>query len=248
MTNVGTRRSNRLRLSRGIAAFQSWFVHKRTPQPGVFVKYPPQLSAADEVANWITHGVAAVASLAGAIWLIAKAAQQGEPLMTLACAAFAISLTTVFSMSALSHVVVPPRLRQMFRTLDQAAIFLLIAASASPFFVRFLVPYGWGWLLLLMWGIALLAVWLKLRGLAVNSVLVIYNVVFAWLPMIAARPLFTHMPAGCRVLVVTTGALYMLGVCFLVYDERRQFFHAVWHVLVVAASACTFVAISIYVI
>ena len=64
----------------------------------------------------------------------------------------------------------------------------------------------------------------------------------------AARPLFNHMPSGCTALVVATGALYMLGVCFLVYDERRQFFHAIWHVLVVAASACTFIAISIYVI
>ncbi len=248
MAQISSRRSYRARLYRGLVAAQTRFVRRRAPLPGVFFEYPPLLSPADELANGLTHGVAAVASLAGAVWLIAAAAQRGSALMTLACASFAVSLTGVFTMSTLSHVVGLPRLRQLFRTLDQAAIYLLTAGSCSPFFVRYLLPHGWGWMLPLVWGVALFATWIKLRGHRVNSVSVWFNVALGWLPVVAAKPMLTYMPAGCTALVIASGALYMLGVVFLCYDERRRYFHAVWHLLVVAASACTYIAISLYVI
>jgi hemolysin III len=248
MAQISSRRSYRARWYRGLVAAQTRFVRRRAPLPGVFFEYPPLLSPADELANGLTHGVAAVVSLAGAVWLIAAAAQRGSALMTLACASFAVSLTGVFTMSALSHVVGLPRLRQFFRTLDQAAIYLLTAGSASPFFVRYLLPQGWGWMLPAMWGIALYATWVKLRGHRVNSVSVGFNVAMGWFPVVAAKPMLTSMPAGCTALVVASGTLYMLGVVFLCHDERRRYFHAVWHLLVVAASACTYAAILLYVI
>lgn len=248
MAQIASRRSYRGRLFRGLVAVQARFVRRRTHLPGVFFEYPPLLSPADERANGLTHGVAAVASVVGAVWLIVAAAQGGEALMTLACASFALSLTGVFTMSALSHVVGLPRLRQLFRTLDQAAIYLLTAGSCSPFFVRYLMPAGWGWMLPMVWAIALYATWVKLRGHRVNSVSVWFNVSLGWFPVVAAKPLFGNMPPGCRALVVASGALYMLGVYFLCYDDRRRYYHAVWHLLVVAASACTYAAIALYVI
>jgi hemolysin III len=168
--------------------------------------------------------------------------------MTVGCVAYAVSLAAVFTMSTLSHVIEPPRLRHLFRTLDQACIYLLTAGSCTPYAVRFLIPLGWGWMLPFVWGMALFAVWNKLRGHRVNSVSVAFNVVLGWLPVLAARPLLTYMPPGCVVLVILSAALYMLGVVFLCYDERCRFFHAVWHVLVVAASTCVYAGIALYVV
>jgi hemolysin III len=168
--------------------------------------------------------------------------------MTMGCAVYAVSLLTVFTMSALSHWVQPPRCRGLFRALDQASIYLLIAGSATPFLIRFLLPFGWDWVLPVLWGLALLWAWDKVRGYGVNSISVISYISLAWLPMIAARPLLGAMPAGCTALVFTMGASYMAGIVFLIYDDRRRFFHAVWHLFVIAASACTFAAIAIYVV
>jgi hemolysin III len=66
--------------------------------------------------------------------------------------------------------------------------------------------------------------------------------------MIAARPILGAMPAGCTILVLAMGACYMGGIVFLINDGRRRYFHAVWHVFVIAASTCTFAAIAIYVV
>jgi hemolysin III len=212
----------------------------------IFLQYPPEQTPAEELANAGTHALAAAASTVAAIWLISTTARNGDPLMMMGCAVYAASLTTVFVTSALSHWAREPRVRGLFRALDQASIYLLIAGTATPFLIRYLLPSGWDWMLPLLWGLALLLAWDKLRGHRVNSISVVSYVLLAWLPMIAARPILTAMPTGCAALVFAMGACYMLGIVFLVYDDRGRYFHAVWHVFVVAASACSSAAILIY--
>jgi hemolysin III len=231
-----------------LVAFQSRIVRSSSRSGRIFLEYPPDQSPHEEWANSVTHAAAGVASLAGGIWLIVVASSRADPLMTMACTLYAATLLAVFATSALSHWVQAPRLRGLFRALDQASIYLLIAGSASPFLIRYLLPLGWDWVLPLLWGLALLWAWDKIRGHGVNSTSVIPYVSLAWLPMVAARPLLRVMPAGCTALVLAMGACYMGGIAFLIYDDRWRFFHAVWHLFVIAASACTFAAIAIYVV
>jgi channel protein (hemolysin III family) len=56
------------------------------------------------------------------------------------------------------------------------------------------------------------------------------------------------MPPGCIALVISSATLYMAGVAFLCYDDRRPFFHAVWHLFVIDASICSYAGIALYVI
>lgn len=248
MPQLTSRRLSRGLLYRRLIAVQSRVARRGPRQPGVIFQYPPFQSPAEERVNGLIHGTAALASLVGAVWLIAAAAKLADPLMLAGCTAYSLSLTALFTMSTLSHVIEPPRLRHLFRTLDQACIYLLTAGCCTPYFIRFLLPCGWGWMLPLIWATALFGVWNKLRGHRVNSVSIAFCVGLGWMPAIAAHPLLTYMPPGCAVLVVLGAAFYMLGVVFLCYDERCRYFHAVWHVLVVAASACVYAGIAVYVV
>jgi hemolysin III len=248
MAQPTTRRTHRRGLHRRLVAVQSRITRRRSRPRGVFLQYPSEQTPAEELVNGLTHAVAALASLAGGACLTAAAVRRGDPLMTMGCAVYAASLITVFTMSTLSHTVRAPRLRGMFRALDQASIYLLIAGSATPFLIQYLLPFGWDWMLPVLWGLALLWAWDKLRGHRVNSISVVSYVSLAWLPMIAARPILAAMPAGCAALVFAMGACYMSGIPFLLYDDRRRYVHAIWHLFVVAASACSFAAIAIYVV
>lgn len=248
MERPSFRRSERLRLHRRLAAVQKLFARQRVPQPGVFFKYPPQQSLAEEWVNGLTHGAAALASLIAGCWLILAAARTGDTLMLVGCTLYAMSLTAVFTMSTCSHVFQSPRLRQLFRTLDQATIYLYTAGSCTPYFIRYLLPNGWEWMLPVIWGIAILGAWDKLRGDRVNSVSLGLYVMLGWFPALALKPLLVDMPVACRALILAAGGSYMLGVFFLLHDERRRFFHAIWHLLVMAASVFTYAGIAIYVV
>lgn len=248
MTPNTSRRTERRRLYRSLIALQTRVIRAHPTKPGVFFHYPPFQTQQEERVNAMTHGVAAVASVLGSIWLVIDAVRGGSLMLAAGCAAYCASLTAVFTMSALSHLPCPPRLRQMFRTLDQAAIYLLIAGSCTPYFMRFLSPNGWGWMLPVVWGAAILGAWSKVRGVGVNSVSMWLYVPLGWFPALAMKPFFDYMPLPCFSLVIATGALYMAGVGFLICDERYRYFHAVWHVCVMAASLCTFLGVALYIV
>jgi len=243
-----SRRSWSIRAHKRLAKTQRRFTRQRTADPAVLYTYPPRQTRADERINWLTHGAAAIASLIGGAWLVYSAFRQGEILTIVGCAAYAFTLIMVFTMSALSHRVRQPRVKHLFRTLDQAAIYLYTAGSFTPFFIRYLVPAGWGWTIPVMWGIAILGAWDKLRGDRVNSISLWMYVGLGWFPIVAAKPLMESLPRGCLFLVIAAGACYMLGLAFLLRDERRQYFHAVWHLLVVTAGVLTYAGIAMYVI
>ena len=57
----------------------------------------------------------------------------------------------------------------------------------------------------------------------------------------------TFLTPGALVLVFVGGVLYTVGVLFYAWD-RLPFNHAIWHVFVVAASACFFCAVAFYVL
>jgi hemolysin III len=63
-----------------------------------------------------------------------------------------------------------------------------------------------------------------------------------WLCLVAIHPLVTRAPAGVLAWLVTGGLLYSAGIGF--YAARRlPYAHTVWHVFVLAGSACHFIGV-----
>jgi len=238
--------SDRIHLQ--VAALQARFARGRLRPHGEFFDYPPHQTAAEERVNAWTHAIAALASFMGMVWLVVTASRHAGLLMGFGCLLYGGSLTAVFAMSALSHFARPPRLRHLFRTLDQASIYLLTAGSFTPYFLRYLVPQGWDWMLPVLWGAALLLAWDKVRGERVNSVSIPSHVALALFPFLATRPMVSVMPAGCLWLVTTAILCYLVGLLFLVWDHRGRYLHAVWHILVMIASGCTFAGVALYLV
>jgi len=68
-------------------------------------------------------------------------------------------------------------------------------------------------------------------------------VMLGWLPVVAIKPIVEIVPANVLGWVLAGGLLYTLGTLFLMRDDRVRYFHAAWHVLVIAGSACHYYAI-----
>ena len=233
---------------RRVAHLQAMFARSTPPTPGRLFDYPPEQSAAEERVNAFTHGVAALATLLATPWLVWLAWHRSGWLMAAGCLLYAGSLAAVFTCSALSHWVEPPRLRHLFRTLDQAAIYLLTAGSFTPYFLKYLNAEGWYLMLPALWVLALLMSWDKLRGARVNSISIPSHVALGAFPFIAIPRMSAVMPTGVLALTAATVACYLVGLAFLIYDHHVRYYHAAWHVLVIIGCFFTFIGIPLYVL
>jgi hemolysin III len=208
----------------------------------------PLYSVAEEIVHAVTHGVGLVLSVAGLVALIVAASLRGNAWHVVGCAVFGVTLVLLYAASTLYHGVQSPRAKQVLRRVDHAAVLLLIAGSYTPFTLVNLRG-SWGWTLLaLVWGLAILGVALHVaipRGARRFSVPL--SLAMGWLIVVALEPLVRSVHPDGLALLVAGGLAYTLGVVFYAW-KRLPFNHAVWHLFVMAGSACHFSCVLGYVI
>jgi hemolysin III len=118
-------------------------------------------SRGEEIANSLSHGLGLIAALVATPFLILHAVRHGDAGFIVGASIFAATMVLLYLASTLYHALPPGRIKQVFRTIEHSAIFLLIAGTYTPFTLG--VLYGaWGWTLLsIVWALALAGVALK---------------------------------------------------------------------------------------
>ena len=92
-----------------------------------------RLSLGEEIANSVTHGIAALASVAALPILMIVTLGRGDPWQVAGGAIFGGTLVMLYLASTLYHALPHPRAKRVFRILDHSAIYLLIAGTYTPF-------------------------------------------------------------------------------------------------------------------
>jgi hemolysin III len=201
-------------------------------------------STTDEFANAMTHGFGLLIAFAGALIMLPDVLANGDSRLIFSSGLYLASLVAVYAMSTLSHMATSVRWKSLFRKYDQAFIYLLIVATYTPFSLVYLNGIGWTAMLAVMWVVALAGFVAKtIFAHRVETVSIASYVVLGWMPIVALPEIWRSAPSGAFDLIIAGGACYMAGTLFLVNDELVRYFHAAWHVLVIAGSACHFVAI-----
>ena len=168
---------------------------------------------------------------------------------------FAASVAAMLGISALYHRVVwSPRPRRWLRRLDHAAIFLLIAGTYTPFGLLALEGAWRVSVLAIVWSGALAGIVLKVAWIdAPRWVAAVAAVVLGWVGVVALPKLYDAVGLTTLALLGIGGALYTLGA--FVYALRRPDpipdvfgYHEIFHVLVVAAAACQYAAVALFVL
>ncbi len=204
---------------------------------------PDRMSRADELANCVTHALGFALAVAGTVALWAVTAQYGDSLQMVGVAVYGFTLVALYAASTLSHSFATPRLRHFFRTLDQVCIFLLIAGTFTPISLTYLRA-GWWWALFFtIWAMALAGILCKLFFTRLHNVSIAAYVLLGWMPIIAIKPILQLMPGTALAWILAGGLFYTLGTLFLLRDDRVPFFHATWHLFVIAGSACHYFAV-----
>lgn len=214
--------------------------------------YKPAIqSTGEEIANSVTHFIGFCLSIAGLSMLMVASSQRGNGWHMTGSAVFGISLIILYLFSTIYHVihVRHARAKRFFRFMDHISIYLLIAGSYTAMTLTFLRgPLGWT-LFGLEWGFALFGIFFKLMfGHKADGISTLGYIIMGWLIVIATIPIIEGFPRTGIMWLVLGGLAYTLGVPFYFLDERRKYFHAIWHVFVMAGSVCHFILVLRYLI
>ena len=208
-----------------------------------------QYTVGEEIANAVTHGVAALLSIAGLAVLVAFAVlYSGSPKVVAAVSIFGASMVFLYTASTLYPSIPNPRAKKVLQYLDHSMIYVLIAGSYTPFCLITLQGYT---------GIALLcAVWLiAIAGISLQAVLLhkadwincLLYLSMGWLAVFVIDPLVSTLDSTGLALLVAGGLAYTVGVVFYIF-ERIPFSHAIWHTFVFAGTTLQFFSVLFYVI
>lgn len=201
-----------------------------------------------EPVNSLTHWGGAVLALIGLIALLIVG--WGTPAKVVSLIIYGVSLIFLFSASATYHMVrVKDKALEIFRKIDHAAIYFLIAGTYTPFCINAFTGF-WKWgMLIIIWSLAIIGIGVKVfiirapRWLNAGIYLAM-----GWLCVGASGQLLAALPAWVLTWLIIGGVIYTLGA--IVYITKIfNFvpgvfgFHEVWHILVLLAAAAHFVAV-----
>jgi len=203
---------------------------------------------AEEIGNATTHGMGAVLSLVAITLLILFALHQENYLKLVSGIVFGSTLLLMYLSSTIYHSISRPRLKHIFRIVDHASIYLLIAGSYTPFTLVTLQG-TWGWTLFaIIWSLAAIGIVFKLFFVHQFEILsTLVYLLMGWMAIVAIKPIYQNLPAGGLECVVAGGLCYTVGVIFYAW-ERLKFSHVLWHLFVLAGSIFHFFAVLFYVV
>jgi hemolysin III len=207
-----------------------------------------------EPVNGLTHLAGALLASVGLIVLLATAVRAGRVDQIVAFGVFGFSLIALYTASTLYHLLpLSPHGIARLRRLDHMMIFVLIAGTYTPFCLLALDGAWQAGLLALIWSLALCGILLKLLWMdAPRWLSVVLYLGMGWVALVAAPALFRAVPIGGMAWVLAGALAYTTGA--LVYGFKRPNpvpgvfgFHELWHLFVMAGSACHFWAVLGYI-
>ncbi len=215
--------------------------HLLTADEGELAEHYP--SRAEYTADGVVHAVGLAAALIGGGLLVAEAlSNRGVPMAT-ASALYALCMMAMLAASAVYNLTRPSPARRLLRRLDEAAIFLMIAGSYTPFTIKLLPPDFALWVTLAIWAAALTGAAGKVfwTGLSDKAWCLVY-LAFGWLAVLVLGPVAPTLPPLAFWLLVGAGAIYSGGV-ILYLNHALPFRRAIWHGCVVLGAAGHYAAV-----
>ncbi len=205
----------------------------------------------EELANAISHLTGALLGIAALVLMVVYSARVGTAWHVVSTAVFGATLVILYLSSMFTHWLPAGRTKEFFFTMDQIAIFMLIAGTYTP--MALITLHGaFGWVIFgIEWGLAFTGIVIKLMkpvkyASGVSTFYIILYASMGWLVLIALVPLIKTLPVMGWMWILIGGICYTFGIYF--FRARFRYAHLVWHLFVLAGSISHFMAVFFYII
>jgi hemolysin III len=200
----------------------------------------------EEIANSISHGLGLVLAIVALPILLMEAMRDGRARFIVGVSVFGATVVLLYLASTLYHSLTHEAAKRLFRLFDHTAIFLLIAGTYTPFSLGVLRgPWGWS-MLAAVWTLAIVGITLKITKRTRHSrITIVLYVIMGWLAIVAVKPILMLVPVPGILLILAGGIAYTGGLAFFA-AHRIRYNHFIWHLFVIAGTACHFLAVLWY--
>ncbi|HEY2445094.1 MAG TPA: hemolysin III family protein [Rhizomicrobium sp.] len=198
-------------------------------------------SRAEHAADAVIHVAGVLFAINGGLWLLFHVTGLS---VVASVSVYCAGLMAMLTASAIYNLAPLGNVSDWLRRFDHAAIFIMIAATYTPFAVNRLQQPTGSVILALIWLGATVGVIMKMlfpRRLELASLALYLGM--GWLIVTVVKPLSAAMAATDFWLLMAGGAIYSAGVVFYLL-ERLPFHKPIWHGFVLVAAVLHFTAIA----
>jgi hemolysin III len=198
---------------------------------------------AELIADGVVHGIGVFCGLVAATVLIVLTAIYASALDIVVVSVYVAGLLAMLVLSATYNLWPVSRAKWVLRRFDHSAIYLLIAATYTPFITELKDSVFAMALLAGVWCVAIVGIVLKLvlPG-RFDRISVGLYLAMGWSGMMLYDRVVNALPTLALWFVVAGGALYSFGVIFHAW-RRLRFQNAIWHCFVLLGAACHYTAV-----
>jgi hemolysin III len=198
---------------------------------------------AELIADGVIHAVGVLFGIIAATVLVVLTVVYAGKIDIVGVSIYVAGLLSMLVLSATYNLWPVSRAKWVLRRFDHSAIYLLIAATYTPFILELKDSVFALALLVCVWCVAILGIVLKLAWPGrFDRVSVGIYLAMGWSGMMLYDAVVKALPTVALWFVVAGGALYSLGVIFHAW-RRLRFQNAIWHGFVLAGAACHYTAV-----
>lgn len=198
---------------------------------------------AELIADGVVHIVGLCLGLIAATVLIVLAAVYASALDIVVSSIYVAGLLAMLGLSATYNLWPVSRAKWVLRRLDHSAIYILIAATYTPFIMQVKESVLAIVLLVGVWCAAIAGIVLKLKFPGrFDRLSVGLYLAMGWSGMMLYDSVVQALPTLALCFVVAGGVFYTFGVIFHAW-ERLRFQNAIWHGFVLSGAACHYTAV-----
>lgn len=192
---------------------------------------------AELVADAAVHILGLIVAIAAGAILLTLTAMHTAPEAIPALTVYVATLVVVLGVSLAYNMWPVSPIKRLLARFDQAAIFLFIAGSYTPFLAIIGGTQAGAVMMSLVWGASLIGVALKLIvPQRFGRLAILLYLAIGWSGIVVFQALAQELPASTLWLLLAGGVTYSAGIVFHLW-EKLKFQNALWHVFVVAGAS-----------
>lgn len=202
----------------------------------------------EQIAHYFTHGTGLAASVAALVLLVVFAALRGDARHVATSVVFGVALVILYATFTTFRGQRSGPSQSAFHRYNHAAIFLLIAGTATPFLLGS-VQGAWGWSLFgVVWALCITGATTRMfLGEKSHIISHVAYLLLGLVALVALKPLVATVPQGALWLLLAGGLCYACGTVFHLSD-RLRYHQVVRHAFALGGSACHLIAVLMFVL